>query len=144
MEKMSKTRNAPARSQSESGEVAEKSDECRKISLDLRQAARHFRPGPTHKSPAARTCDRALVRWANAYLIFIFLPFDFTLASAGTVMVPGAEAVGLAVVVVDSTVVDDGLVSVIVPVMGEVVVVAGVVVVLRVVVVVVPVWALAE
>ncbi len=80
----------------------------------------------------------------KAYLIFIFLPFDFTLASAGTVMVPGAEAVGLAVVVVDSTVVDDGLVSVIVPVMGEVVVVAGVVVVLRVVVVVVPVWALAE
>jgi hypothetical protein len=48
------------------------------------------------------------------------------------------------VVVVDSTVVDDGVVSVIVPVMGDVVVEAGVVVVLRVVVVVVPVWALAE
>ncbi len=76
-------------------------------------------------------------------MIFIFLPFDFTLASAGTVMVPGA-VVGLAVVVVDSTVVDDGLVSVMVPVIGEVVVVAGMVVVLRVVVVVVPVWALAE
>ena len=81
---------------------------------------------------------------AGAYLIFIFLPFDFTLALAGTVMVPGACVLGLAVVVVDSTVVDDGVVSVIVPVMGDVVVEAGVVVVLRVVVVVVPVWALAE
>lgn len=78
-----------------------------------------------------------------AYLIFIFLPFDFTLALAGTVTVPGAGVAGLAVVV-DSTVVDDGVVSVVVPVMGEVVVEAGVVVVLRVVVVVVPVWALAE
>jgi hypothetical protein len=77
-------------------------------------------------------------------LIFIFLPFDFTLASAGTVMVPGAGVVGVAVVVVDSIVVDEGLVSVVVPVMGEVVVVEGVVVVLRVVVVVVPFWALAE
>jgi hypothetical protein len=85
-----------------------------------------------------------LVVSAGAYLIFIFLPFDFTLASAGTAMVPGAGAVGLAVVVVDSTVVDDGVVSVVVPVMGAVVVVEGVVVVLRVVVVVVPVWALAE
>jgi hypothetical protein len=47
-------------------------------------------------------------------------------------------------VVVDSVVVDDGVVSVVVPFMGEVVVVDGVVVVLRVVVVVVPVWALAE
>jgi len=81
---------------------------------------------------------------AGTYLIFIFLPFDFTLASAGTVMVPGAGVVGVAVVVVDSIVVDDGVVSVVVPVIGEVVVVAGVVVVLRVVVVVVPVWALAE
>lgn len=52
--------------------------------------------------------------------------------------------VGLAVVVVDSTLVEDGAVSVTVPVMGEVVVEPGTVVVLRVVVVVVPVWALAE
>jgi hypothetical protein len=80
----------------------------------------------------------------DAYLIFIFLPFDFTLAFAGTVTVPGAGVAGSAVVVVDSTVVEDGVVSVVVPVMGEVVVVEGVVVVLRVVVVVVPVWALAE
>ena len=77
-------------------------------------------------------------------MIFIFLPFDFTLALAGTVTVPGADVLGLAVVVVDSTVVDEGLVSVVMPVVGEVVVVEGVVVVLRVVVVVVPVWALAE
>lgn len=75
-----------------------------------------------------------------AYLIFIFLPFDFTFLPVGTVTVPGAGAV----VVVDSIVVDDGVVSVVVPLMGEVVVVDGVVVVLRVVVVVVPVWALAE
>jgi len=78
-------------------------------------------------------------------LIFVFLPFDLILALAGTVMVPGAGVVGLAVVVVDSTLVEAGAVSVTVPVMGEVVVVAGMVVVLRVVVVVVvPVWALAE
>ena len=76
---------------------------------------------------------------AQDYLIFIFLPFDFTLALAGTVTVPGAGVVGLAVVVVDSTLVDDGVVSVTVPVMGEVVVEPGAVVVLRVVVVVVPV-----
>lgn len=72
-------------------------------------------------------------------MIFIFLPFDFTLALAGTVTVPGAGVVGAAVVVVDSTLVEDGAVSVTVPVMGEVVVEPGVVVVLRVVVVVVPV-----
>ena len=60
-------------------------------------------------------------------------------------MVPGAWVVGAAVVVVDSTLVDDGVVSVTVPVVGEVVVEPGTVVVLRVVVVVVlPVWALAE
>lgn len=70
-------------------------------------------------------------------MIFIFLPFDLILASAGTVTVPGAGVVGLAVVVVDSTLVEDGAVSVTVPVIGEVVVEPGVVVVLRVVVVVV-------
>jgi hypothetical protein len=97
------------------------------------------------KKPGRKRLRPGFLRLASAgdYLIFIFLPFDFTLALAGTVMVPGADVVGLAVVV-DSTVVDDGVVSVVVPVMGEVVVVAGVVVVLRVVVVVVPVWALAE
>jgi hypothetical protein len=72
------------------------------------------------------------------------LPFDLILASVGTVTVPGAGVAGVAVVVVDSTLVEDGVVSVVVPVMGDVVVEPGVVVVLRVVVVVVPVWALAE
>ena len=85
-----------------------------------------------------------LCKWRGAYFTFIFLPFDFTLALAGTVIVPGVWVAGVAVVVVDSIVVEDGVVSVVVPVMGEVVVEAGVVVVLRVVVVVVPVWALAE
>jgi hypothetical protein len=59
-------------------------------------------------------------------LILVFLPFDFTLVSAGIVTVLGAGVAGLAVVVVDSTVVDDGVVSVVgtvvVVVAGEVVV----------------------
>lgn len=61
-------------------------------------------------------------------------------------MVPGVWVEGLAVVVVDSIVVEAGVVSVVVPVMGDVLTEEGVVVVLRVVVVVVPapVWAFAE
>lgn len=77
------------------------------------------------------------VNQAITYLILIFLWLAFTLASTGTVIVFGV--LGRAVVVVDSTVVDDGVVCI-----GVIVLVAGVEVVWRVVVVVVPVWALAE
>ena len=74
------------------------------------------------KKPRCKCLQQGfLLAKPRAYLILVFLRFDFTLALAGTVIV--FEVLGFAVVVVDSTVVEDGVVCA-----GSiVVVVAGVV-----------------
>ena len=90
-------------------------------------------PAKKQKGPVANHCGRAFkIRSAKSasYLILVFLRLDFTLALAGTTTV--LAGLGLAVVVVDSMVVEAGAVCiglVVVVVVAGIVVVAGVVVV---------------